>query len=146
MLTVQFAAVFVIIIERRKDALLWSFRSSRTARNPRRRMHARAFRPRFRGNGGRDARVLPRPFFCASRWCVHSNYYPSRIIRMLFLRRTIIIYHRRILSSQVRERQNAKKENDARRTLPVACMDWDMISVSFLLLGGFKRFCVRVRV
>ena len=65
---------------------------------------------------------------------------------MLFLRRTIIIYHRRILSSQVRERQNAKNENDARRTLPVACMDWDMISVSFLLRGGFKRFCVRVRV
>lgn len=55
---------------------------------------------------------------------------------MLFLRRTIIIYHRRILSSQVRERQNAKNENDATRTLPVACMDWDMISVSFFVAWG----------
>ena len=64
---------------------------------------------------------------------------------MLFLRRTIIIYHRRILSSQVRERQNAKNENDARRTLPVACMDWDMISVSFFVAWGFNAF-VRVCV
>ena len=65
---------------------------------------------------------------------------------MLFLRRTIIIYHRRILSSQVRERQNAKNENDATRTLPVACMDWDMISVSFFCcLGGLNAFvCVCV--